>query len=70
MVVGWLFLAVKLSRLQFEIVVFPDHTHKLFSNNSFELKKLNHHKVSALICHIFRRAFKTNVVTNNQPRVS
>ena len=34
--VGRLFLAVPRGCLWFMIVVFPDHTHLLFSNNSIE----------------------------------
>ena len=33
-IVEWLFLAVPWVCLQFVIVVFPDHTHLLYSNSS------------------------------------
>ena len=38
---AWLFLAVPCVCLQFVIVVFPYHTHLLFSNNVFSLISLS-----------------------------
>ena len=37
-IVAWLFLAVPWICLQFVIVIFPDHTHLLFSKGTATLK--------------------------------
>ena len=48
-IVVWLFLAVPWVCLQFVIVVFPDHTHLLFSNTTSP----SHRVMKSLIWKVF-----------------
>ena len=51
MIVLWLFLAIPWVRLQFVIVVFPDHTHILFVSVliSFSIISLRKRELVALL---------------------
>ena len=57
-----LFLAVPRDCLQFVIVVFPDHTHLLFSREGMHLqKKANQYCISDICCVSASIQFNKNV---------
>ena len=65
-----LFLAVPRGRLQFVIVVFPDHTHLLFfktNNRLMQVKSMIEHSAILFTCIKLPRGFKTFVLSTVKP---